>query len=130
MSRRHFLAAAVLAAITGAACSESEPDVDMIEGIWGGEGIQLVVEGAVTQVHLSCADGQVEGLIHLDQSGQFKRVGTIAIGPVVREFEPASFEGHVSGDALVLRIEVLESGVLLGPFTAVRGRDVQLVQCR
>jgi hypothetical protein len=114
----------------GVGCSKVEPRPDTVDGMWGSDDILIEVQNGRTHICFACAEGDMDGTIQLDRNGEFATLGTIAIGPVVRETLVAEYSGQVSGDTLTMEITVVDSGTSLGPFTAVRVRSSQIVQCR
>jgi hypothetical protein len=130
MAPRVLFLTLLFASVVNFGCDGSSSETEVVDGVWGGEDMRIDVEAGITYVTLACADGQINSVIRLDSEGHFTRPGTIAFGPVVREFEDAVFTGHVDGQTIVLSITITESDEMIGPFSAVKGNDVEIIQCR
>ncbi len=130
MARRPMLSLGLVAVLVLWACDDNAQTRRIVEGRWGGDDIQIEVVGGKTLIRLACADGQIDGLIRLDDDGRFSVTGTIALGPVVRESAEAIYEGQVVGDTLTVTIRLLDTDEELGTFAAVFDREVVLIQCR
>ena len=105
-----------------------------LDGAWGGlhAGLTLTPEGG--NISYDCAHGTLEAPVLRDRDGRFEADGLHVRehgGPVregeVLESAPARYLGQVTGDRMVLRVQV--GSDTLGPFTLQRGAAPQLFRC-
>ena len=105
-----------------------------LDGAWGGihAGLTLTAEGGT--ISYDCAHGTLEAPVRRDREGRFEVIGLHVRehgGPVregeVLDSEPARYFGHVTGDHMVLQVQV--GSDTLGPFTLQRGVAPQLFRC-
>lgn len=130
MNRRFLLIP--LAAVT-AACAALPQKPAFLTGAWGGQGIEMLVEGGITSVAFDCAAGTVDSA--LPASGPFTAQGTyrpgqggpVRVGQIFTS-QRATYSGAVTEDQMTLAIR-LEDGTLIGPFTLTRGTPGQINRC-
>lgn len=121
------------------ACSSSPSDVQMTElaeGTWGNERVGVIVSDTNAHVHVNCTSGDFPAPIPLDDDQRFTVEGSylvkaypVAMGPPM----PAVFAGVVVGRELTFTVAVNdtidERLDVLGPVTAVLGREPEMGQC-
>ena len=127
--------AQVLSLCALAACATVPPAGEPLTGEWGGThvGLRLSETGGV--LDYDCAAGTVEGPLSPRADGSFEANGrhTPGTGGPEREGEvrpsyAARYRGAVRGTRMTLQGE-LENGVVLGPFTLVRGAEPIIFRC-
>ena len=105
-----------------------------LDGEWGGlhAGLTLTADGGT--ISYDCAHGTLEAPVLRDLDGRFESDGLHVRehgGPVrvgeVPDSAPARYLGQVTGDRMVLRVQV--GSDTLGPFTLQRGAAPQLFRC-
>ena len=104
-----------------------------LEGIWGGDRMNLEMTGSGGQLQLDCATGTINGAVRPDSTGHFKAKGEWSVhsgGPhrldEAQKIDKASFVGHVSNGTL--HLQVTANGGLQ-KFTLTQGKRVKLVHC-
>ena len=122
-----------LAAVSACA-SVPRPPAPLI-GDWGGThvGLRLTATGGV--LDYDCAAGTIDEPVILHPDGSFHLAGTHTPGwggpervGQVRPTYRARYSGSVRGDRMILQGRV-ENGVVLGPFTLVRGAEPVIMRC-
>lgn len=105
-------------------------------GVWGGEGISVVVEGSTATVTFDCAHGSITEAMVPDNDGKFEVNGTFVReqgGPVRkdgnRQGSPAKYSGVVNGDTLTLGITLTQTNEQLGSFVLTRGKSGRIRRC-
>jgi hypothetical protein len=96
-------------------------------GEWGGDQVGLTVTEQGARAEFDCASGEVNQPLMIDAHGRFDVPGTYAQqrGPEPSggyPRRPARFAGQLTGDALMFKVSLTESGDNIGSFTVVRGR--------
>src|SRR5438309_1895071 len=95
-------------ALLVAACATAiAPTSDRVPaGLWGGEGIHLVVAADGATTDFDCAHGTVEQPLDRDRDGRFSATGhhIFEHGGPIREDEPpnshpARYQGRITGDS-------------------------------
>ncbi len=129
---------AVLALVVGIStvgCVTS-PTSDDVLGLWGGSHVSLQVTSAGGRLEYDCADGLIEEPIRPDAAGRFVAIGrhTPGRGGPIRADEVlpsfrARYEGRVDGEQMNLRVTLVDTGTVLGPFDLRRGSSGVLVRC-
>ena len=130
MIRRLLIVPAVLT-IAGCAAMPQKPSY--LSGPWGGQGIEMLVEGGITSVAFDCAAGTMDSA--LPASGPFRVEGTyrpgqggpVRVGQIFTS-KRAVYSGTVTGDQMKLAVRV-EDDTPVGPFTLTRGAAGQLNRC-
>lgn len=107
----------LVAGLVAAACGDAVV-TEVPAGRWGGQNIELQVEGDGAKVLFKCgASGTLVGRLELNGSGHFVADGTytpllINTGP-----RPAHYEGSISGDGMTLAVTTSGAGsVEIGEF--------------
>ena len=106
-------------------------------GMWGGEGIELIVTAKGAKIDYGCDSGTVDERLRPDSRGRFSARGTHAFGrggprqpgdptPVPHE---ARYEGVRKGDTLELTVLLPDLKRNLGGFTLHLGRRPTLERC-
>lgn len=103
-------------------------------GAWGGEHIQMVVDGGGADVEFDCARGRILEPLKLDSNGRFRAKGTYkADSPApagAGDNSPANatYSGKVEGSKLHLEVSI--SGVDgIKSFDLVYGQPGTLAKC-
>lgn len=106
-----------------------------LDGLWGGDRLQLVVEAGVGRVEMDCASGTIHGPITLGGNGRFVASGTFEQhrgGPQRVEEgvapAPAQYSGEVKDGAMKLAIRTPASATPQD-FTLRKGVRVKLIRC-
>ena len=106
-----------------------------LDGLWGGDRLQLVVEAGVGRVEMDCASGTIHGPIKLAGNGRFVASGTFEQhqgGPQRVEegvaSAPAQYSGEVKDGAMKLAIRTPASPTPQD-FTLRKGVRVKLIRC-
>lgn len=105
-------------------------------GTWGGDTAGVIVDSALTHVHIGCTFGDVPNRIAIDSDGRFSVSGSyllraypVAIGPTM----PAQFTGRLTGSTLVMTVVVNDTinrtVVTRGPISVRLGVTPQLAPC-
>lgn len=122
-----------LAALT--ACATVPQPPGPLTGDWGGTHVGLRLTAAGGVLDYDCAAGTIHEPVILRPNGSFHAVGRhtpAAGGPErVGEVRPSyrtRYSGSVRGERMILQGRV-ENGVLLGPFTLVRGAEPVIMRC-
>ena len=117
-----------------AGCAALPPAGAPLAGEWGGAQIGLTLTGDGGSIEYDCASGTI-GKVVPDRAGRFSATGTHTPGhggPAIEgEILPTyrtRFDGNVRGDRMTLTGRV-ENGVLLGPFTLMRGAEPGVFRC-
>ena len=123
----------VLAALS--ACATVPSDRDPVTGDWGGTHVGLKLTEAGGALDYDCAAGTIDEPVVLQRGGTFDVTGmhTPGWGGPERSGEArpsyrTRYSGSVRGDRMTLQGRV-ENGVLLGPFTLVRGAEPVIMRC-
>ena len=117
--------------------SEPEQTQRVVEkGTWGGDGIMVNVDKAVTTIEFSCADARIDGELKTDRSGKFSVIGVYIAqtpGPMRVDRPPAEqrarFEGRITGKRLNLKITLVEGKTDLGEFNVEHGKMARVFRC-
>lgn len=106
-----------------------------LDGPWGGDRLQLVVDATGARVEMDCASGRIAGPITLSPSGAFAASGSFeqhqggpqrADGPAAAA--DARYSGEVKGDFMTLAIQ-RKGAAAAEVFSLRRGVRVKLVRC-
>ena len=121
----------LLGSIAGCAAMPQKPT--FLTGPWGGQGIEMLIEGGLATVQFDCASGSIDS--NLAASGSFSAPGSYRAGqpgPVrvgqIFTSQRAVYAGTITGDQMTLTVQV-EGGTALGPFTLTRATPGQLNRC-
>ncbi len=127
-------ASIVLALTVLAACVSARPP-RTLAGEWGGQHIGMVIGAEGARIEYDCAEGTIDEPIQPTRDGRFEADGThtpgtggpdrIGVSPPTYQ---AQFTGEVRGNRMHLR-GVVETGVVLGPFTLRRNAEPMLMRC-
>jgi len=106
-------------------------------GRWGGIGVEFVVSKSAVAIEYDCATGEISQPFKVDRHGNFVVEGLhkhSPPGPVRLNFQPkpqpVRYEGRISGKTIHFKIVVIQTGDVIGEFTAERGKDARLRKCR
>lgn len=129
---RAFVFLGVMTVSTAGVCADTS--AKPLEGVWGGDRLQLVVDAKGGRVELDCASGAFAGPIMLSAAGTFTVVGTFdehQPGPQRADESPASparFSGDVGGDEM--RLSIAPHGPhQTQVFSLRKGVRVKLIRC-
>ena len=132
MKRARLLLPA-LAALSACATVPAAPGP--VTGNWGGTHVGLKLTAAGGVLDYDCAAGTIDEPVILHPDRTFHVIGMHTPGSGgperVGEVRPSyrtRYSGSVRGDRMTLQGRV-ENGVLLGPFTLVRGADPTIMRC-
>ncbi len=130
---RARLVVPVLAALS--ACASVPPHRGPVTGDWGGTHVGLELTAAGGTLDYDCAAGTIDEPVILQPDRSFHVVGSHTPGwggpERVGEVRPSyrtRYSGSVQDDRMTLTGRV-ENGVLLGPFTLVRGAEPVIMRC-
>jgi hypothetical protein len=123
-----FAAAALLSA-----CAALPSKPTFLSGQWGGQGVNLLLEGGIGTVEFDCAGGSID--VNLPATGPFSAAGSyragqpgpIRVGQIFTS-QKATYFGTASEKEMTLNVRV-EDGTMLGPFTLTPGSPGQLNRC-
>lgn len=106
-----------------------------IEGQWGGDRMNLVIDAAGAQLELDCASGRMVGAIRWEANGRFSALGTFdqqQAGPQRADADhaatPARYSGEVNAETMTLSI-LTEGAKTPQVFKLRKGARVKLVRC-
>ena len=120
----------------GAASCMTSPTSTVRLGPWGGSHLSMDVTSAGARLEYDCADGVIEEPLRPDAAGRFTaagahtpgRGGPIRVGEILPAFR-ARYEGQVDGERMSLRVTLVDTQVVLGPFDLRHGSAALLVRC-
>ena len=129
-------AAVLTAAAAALAACASFPGAGVpLTGEWGGRHVGLKLGGSSGVLDYDCAAGTIDGPLLPRADGTFEVHGrhTPGTGGPEREGEVrpsfrTRYSGVVQGRRMTLEARV-ENGVLLGPFTLVKGAEPIIFRC-
>jgi hypothetical protein len=129
-------AAVLMAAAAGLAACASVPKAGVpVTGEWGGTHVGLKLGETSGVLDYDCAAGTIDGPLLPRRDGTFEVEGrhTPGTGGPEREGEVrpsfrARYSGVIRGQRMTLQARV-ENGVLLGPFTLVKGAEPIIFRC-
>jgi hypothetical protein len=103
----------------------ADPVAPEVTGQWGGPEATLILSPTGGTVQYACGAGTIDPGWTLEQGGQWRATGAYMSGggpmPVEgRPPHPATYAGHLTGDALTFTVAVPELGAALGPYTVKR----------
>ena len=106
-----------------------------LEGRWGGDRLQLVLNASGGRVQMDCASGTIAGPLKPDAAGGFAATGTFEQhrpGPQraddAQAAAKARYTGEVKDSAMTLTIEA-EGAAAPQVFHLRRGEAVKMVRC-
>ena len=132
-------AAAALVAIAclvscGAPTGADQPTVAI--GSWAGDHIRLDVAAAGAVIEYDCAHGTIDEPLLPDRAGRFSAAGshTFEHGGPIRIDElpnrhPARYDGLVVANTLEMTVTVIDTGQVIGTFTATFGAAARVLKC-
>ena len=106
------------------------------DGVWGGQHIQISVDGNRATVEYDCANGTISGPLTLNSRGGFRWRGTFTPehhGPRRDETDspqPAIYSGSVRGSTMTLTVKLSATGATVGTYVLVRGGSGRVFKCR
>ena len=105
-------------------------------GNWGGAGINLTVEKDGAKIEYDCAEAEIGEKLATDKRGNFNVEGSYlrhypgAIRTkLLPKSQPAKFEGKISGETMMLKVTLTESGEEIGNYTLERGKTAKIHRC-
>ena len=106
-----------------------------IEGQWGGDRMNLLIDAAGGQLELDCASGRMVGAVRWDANGRFSARGTFdqqQAGPQRADADhvatPARYSGEVKAETMTLSI-LTEGAQAPQVFNLRKGARVKLLRC-
>jgi hypothetical protein len=125
-----------MAAAAGLAACASVPQAGVpMTGEWGGTHVGLKLGETSGVLDYDCAAGTIDGPLLPRRDGTFQVEGhhTPGTGGPEREGEVrpsfrARYSGVIRGQRMTLQARV-ENGVLIGPFTLVKGAEPIIFRC-
>lgn len=127
-----------LLVVASLACSEAvAPTGALPPGIWGGDGVNLIIAPDTGRIELTCASGWLAVPVRLDAQGRFSVAGGYRFegGPLGAPV-PAQWTGRLAetaGGSQVTLLAVVSApgqpSVTLGPFHLQEGRRVTTLLC-
>lgn len=116
--------------------ASARPIGGSLEGEWGGDRLQLVIDSNGGRVEMDCASGTIKGPITLSSNGTFLAVGTFEQhqgGPQRADEEPAAASARYSGEVKdhAMRLKIQSAGAHNAQeFNLRKGVRVKLIRCR
>ena len=105
-------------------------------GTWGGQQINISIEGNAATVEYDCANGTINGPLKVDRNGRFSLSGTHVRehgGPIRADekppSQPARYTGRIDGKKMTLTVTLPNSNEKLGTFTLTHGQSGRLRKC-
>jgi hypothetical protein len=104
-------------------------------GRWGGEHVGIDVTDESAKIEFDCGHGSIDGLIPLDDKGQFDVVGVYVPeqGGPVRQGEaagrPARYSGNVENKRMTLTVMIKDTDKEIGTFTLELGKSPLIRKC-
>jgi hypothetical protein len=103
---------------------------------WGGTGVQFIVGEKSVAIEYDCAVGEITKL-ETDQRGHFVATGFhrfLHPGPVRLKLQPkplpARYEGKFTAGSITYSVFLIETGKLIGKFSADRDKTARIRRCR
>jgi hypothetical protein len=135
--RQPLLLLALLALLASACGKVSGPSATIPQGLWGGDGIQMVVTATGASVDYGCDAGTVDEPLFLDLNERFSLRGTYSFGRGgPREAgvspstpHPARYEGTSDGRRLTLTVYLSDLARGAGEYRLEFGRQGSLDRC-
>jgi len=105
-------------------------------GAWGGDHISLTIGDAGSRAEFDCAHGEIPNPWVVDARQAFSVRGTFVRehgGPVrideVPDTHPATYAGSVTGNTMVLTVELTDTRDVIGTFTLIRSGPGRVLKC-
>ncbi len=110
-------------------------------GMWGGEGIMMLVTENGASIEYACASGRIEHALTTEEGGRFMAKGIYKQdrgGPEREDKEeekkaergvPALYSGRTDGKTMTLTVRLAETNERIGTFTLAHGKKVRLTRC-
>jgi hypothetical protein len=105
-------------------------------GAWGGDHISLTISDAGSRADFDCAHGEIPNPWVVDARQAFSVRGIYVRergGPVrideAPDSHPAAYAGSVTGNTMVLTVELTDTKDVVGTFTLIRGAPGRVVKC-
>lgn len=133
--RRWTRAAALAVVLLGSAACDDITSISISVSTWGGAHVGLVITASGGTVEYDCATGRIDEPIVLRQ-GRFDvrgvhwpgQGGPIGVDTTVAP-RPARYQGTVDRDRMTLRVTLTDTGLVLGPYTLIRGASPSVFKC-
>ena len=133
----YMVLAIFLTLLSVAACLEGTTHPDgRIDGVWGGEHVELVATQSGAVLDYDCAQGTIDKMPVPDANGEFVVEGTYTResgGPTHvgdrPDIHPARYAGRLFGNSLVLTVTLTDSGDVIGSYTLVQGERGRVYKC-
>ena len=138
MNKHAFLISGILLLILSS-CQKYEPATNPsdIYGIWGGEGLVMVIGPEGTTLEYDCATGTIDEPIIPDAEGMFEVSGThnapsVPLGmpdAPPANIQTAHISGTIEGQTMVVTVTFDVSETVLGPYRLTFGDPGTLFKC-
>lgn len=128
---RTAIALSALPILAGCAALPSKPV--FLTGLWGGSGVEMLIEGGLAHLKFDCAAGTIDSNIAatgpFSAPGSYRpgQTGEVRVGQIFIS-KRAVYSGTIDKDQMTLAIDV-EDDSPVGPFTLTRGVPGQLNRC-
>ena len=107
-----------------------------VNGVWGGQHINMEVSDTGAEINYDCAHGRITERIVPDRGGHFNVKGLHVAerpGPTREGGEteqPADYSGVINGDEMTLTVKVRGRSEALGSYTLKRGSTGRVMTCK
>ena len=104
--------------------------------LWGGDHVELRLSDASGEVSFDCASGHIAEHLIQNSLGRFSVQGTYTpqhSGPTRDDVDltvPATYEGTIQSDRMVLTVIVGRRRETIGSYTLVKGQSGSVHACR
>jgi hypothetical protein len=124
-----------LALIAASCTTSTSPDEFLSLGTWGGDHAVLSVSATSATIEFDCAHGAMPAPLPLDH-GAFDVAGDFfpEHGGPIRVDEPtvrqaARYSGTIAKQTMTLRVTLIESSQVIGPYTLAFGASGRVFKC-
>lgn len=131
------LRVALAAALAAAGCGGTQPSDVVTIGVWGGDGIEMVVTATGATLDFGCDTGTIDQPLVASERKAFSAAGTYAFGrggpsdpadPALVP-HPARYDATIVAPTLHLVVFVTDLSRNMGEFRLVAGRRGSLDRC-
>jgi hypothetical protein len=115
---------------------DPQNSADVKPGIWGGQGITLVIEKNSSAIELDCAKGTISSRLRIGKGGRFAVTGFLTRsgpGPIRLDSPPVAqrvrFDGKITKKQMSMKITFVDTGEVMGDYVLERDKQGRLVRC-